>query len=243
MLIRGLRYSGKTSLCELLARHLENTKTKYDKIISISYLSFSSKFATYENYWEKMTGKTYLEWQESFPDSRIYIIMDETQVTYHTTFQFFWNWVRVEQKNENTNIRLIMFAVYPIILKDDKIIMESGPEIALPIGLCHKFGVCLLMSGPNKHIELMDDFVCKSGNGFVLTEQVKAAIIDLTAVCTETKEEDQRKRSCHLGLIHHILHFIYECHNPSYGYNPPTENEILKYLSSSTLFDHVSSHH
>nr|CAG8666230.1 10204_t:CDS:1 [Entrophospora candida] len=242
MLIRGPRYSGKTSLCELLARHLENTKTENDQIISISHLSFSSKFATYENYWEAMTGKTYFEWQESFPDSRIYIIMDETQVTYHTTFQFFWNWVRVEQKNKNTNIRLIMFAVYPIILKDDKIIMESGPEIASPIGLHYKFGVRLLMSGPNEHIELMDDFVRKSGNGFVLTEQVKAAIIDLTAVRTETKEEDQRKRSCHLGLIRRILHFIYERHNPSYGYNPPTESEILKYLSSSTLFDHVSSH-
>jgi len=126
MLIRGPRYSGKTSLCELLVRHLKNMKTENDQIISISHLSFGSRFATYENYWREKTGKTYTEWQKSFPNSRIYIIMDETQVTYsHTMFQFFWNWVHVEQKRENTNIRLIMFALCPVILNDGRIIMES----------------------------------------------------------------------------------------------------------------------
>ena len=112
-----------------------------------------------------------------------------------------------------------MFAVYPVILNDGKIIMESSPEIVSPVGLHHKFGVRLLMSGPNEHNELMDDFARKTGKGFELTEQVKTAIIDLTAVRSETKEGDQSKRSCHLGLIHRILYFIYEHHNPSYGHD------------------------
>ncbi|KAL1917895.1 uncharacterized protein VTP21DRAFT_3729 [Calcarisporiella thermophila] len=244
MLIRGPRFSGKTSMCELLEKHLKEIITENDRVISISNLLFKfNSHTTYDDFWKSVTGKIYWEWQESFPNGLVYIIMDETQLTYsHNKFVGFWNWVRGEQKNKNTNIRLIMFAVYPVDSESGDISMELAPITASPIHLHHKYGARLLMSRAGEHNELMDDFSRKLGWGEAMTETVRDAIVDLVAVRSDTTGEDKNTRSCHLGLIRRILHFIYERHNPTYGIPPPTEVDILKYLTSSALFEHVRDH-
>ncbi|CAG8646419.1 503_t:CDS:1 [Paraglomus occultum] len=240
MLIRGPRYSGKTSMCELLERHLEEIITVNDQAVSISNISFMvNSDITYEDYWKIQTGRTYWEWQRSLQNGQVYIIMDETQITYSgSKFAQFWNWVRGEQMNKDTNLRLIMFAVYPIDSERGDIDMDPAPITASPIDLLHKYGVRLLMSSANEHNELMDDFSRKFGWKEAMTENVKDAIVNLVSL----RSEDMNTKSCHLGLIRRILHYIYDCHDPSYNVPPPTEVVILKYLVSSELFEHVKRH-
>ena len=161
--------------------------------------------------------------------------MDETQKMYSDEkCSDFWNWVRAEQMNRNSNLRLIMFAVYPID-SERGISMEPAPIAASPIGLVHKYGVRLLMSLADEHNELMDDFSCKFGWEEAMTEKVKDAIVNLVAL----RSEDMNSKSCHLGCV---LHYIYGCHDPSYNAPPPTEVAILKYLTFSELFEHVRQH-
>jgi len=225
-------------MCELLERHLKEIITTNDQVISISNLLFDGNYRSYDEFLNVNTGRTLKDWQNSFPNGHIYIIMDETQKMYSDEkCSDFWDWVRAEQMNRNSNLRLIMFAVYPI---DSKwgINMEPAPITVSSIGLVHKYGVCLLMSLADEHNELMDDFSCKFGWEEAMTEKVKDAIVNLVAL----RSEDMNSKSCHLGLIRRILHYIYGCHDPSNNAPPPTEVVILKYLTSSELFEHVRRH-
>src|SRR5439155_24408337 len=93
MLIRGPRYSGKTSMCELLERHLKEIITTNDQVISISNLLFDDNYRSYDEFLNVNTGRTLKDWQNSFPNGHIYIIMDETQKTYSSyKCSGFWYW-------------------------------------------------------------------------------------------------------------------------------------------------------
>jgi hypothetical protein len=77
ILIRSPPYTGKTSLAQLLERHLRANKKNNEVVIRLSFLGAraTTKFPTFDSFWEYHTGATWSDWL--YRKEPITLILDE----------------------------------------------------------------------------------------------------------------------------------------------------------------------